>query len=96
MLNSDQIVEKGLLKLEQSKGKKAQVGYDLSLQEVKQIRQNPQDKIGVVLKNKTNLADYTKTEKVQLDGKVVKLYGVDILSTDDTQVYLASGGTDVM
>ena len=70
MLNSDQIVEKGLLKLEQSKGKKAQVGYDLSLQEVKQIRQNPQDKIGVVLKNKTNLADYTTTPKVQLDGNM--------------------------
>lgn len=70
MLNADQIVEKGLLKLEQSKGKKAQVGYDLSLQEVKQIRQNPQDKIGVVLKNKTNLADYTVTEKVQLDGSM--------------------------
>ena len=39
MLNADQITEKGLLKLEQSKGKKAQVGYDLSLQTVKQIRQ---------------------------------------------------------
>jgi deoxycytidine triphosphate deaminase len=70
MLNSDQIVEKGLLKLEQSKGKKAQVGYDLSLQTVKQIRQNPQDKIGVVLKDKTNLADYTETKKVQLDGNM--------------------------
>ena len=33
MLNADQITEKGLLKLEQSKGKKAQVGYDLSLKE---------------------------------------------------------------
>ena len=70
MLNADQIVEKGLLKLEQSKGKKAQVGYDLSLQTVKQIRQNPQDKIGVVLKDKTNLADYTVTQKVQLDGSM--------------------------
>lgn len=70
MLNADQIVEKGLLKLENSKGKKAQVGYDLSLQTVKQIRQNPQDKIGVVLKNKTNLADYTETKKVQLDGNM--------------------------
>ena len=70
MLNSDQIVEKGLLKLEQSKGKKAQVGYDLSLQIVKQIRQNPQDKFGVVLKNKTNLAIYTETKKVQLDGNM--------------------------
>ena len=35
MLNANQIVEKGLLKLENSKGKKAQVGYDLSLKEVK-------------------------------------------------------------
>jgi deoxycytidine triphosphate deaminase len=70
MLNADQIVEKGLLKLEQSKGKKAQVGYDLSLQTVKKIRQNPQDKFGIVLQNKTNLADYTETEKVQLDGNM--------------------------
>ena len=70
MLNSDQIVEKGLLKLEQSKGKKAQVGYDLSLQTVKQIRANPQDKIGVVLKNSTSLAGYSDIEKVQLDGNM--------------------------
>lgn len=70
MLNADQIVEKGLLKLEYSKGKKAQVGYDLSLQTVKQIRQNPQDKIGVVLKDKTNLADYTNVDKKQLDGNM--------------------------
>ena len=70
MLNSDQIVEKGLLKLEQSKGKKAQVGYDLSLQTVKQIRANPQDKIGVVLKNNTSLAGYSDVEKVQLDGNM--------------------------
>ena len=70
VLNSDQIVEKGLLKLEQSKGKKAQVGYDLSLQTVKQIRANPQDKIGVVLKNSTSLAGYSDIEKLQLDGNM--------------------------
>ena len=70
MLNADQITEKGLLKLEQSKGKKAQVGYDLSLQTVKQIRANPQDKIGVVLKNNTSLAGYSDVEKVQLDGNM--------------------------
>ena len=70
MLNADQIVEKGLLKLEQSKGKKAQVGYDLSLQTVKQIRANPQDKIGVVLRSSTSLAGYSDTEKVQLDGNM--------------------------
>ena len=69
MLNADQIVEKGLLKLEQSKGKKAQVGYDLSLQTVKQIRANPQDKIGIVLKNKTTLAGYSDVEKVNLEGE---------------------------
>ena len=70
MLNADQILEKNLLKLEYSKGKKAQVGYDLSLQTVKKIRQNPQDKFGIVLKNKTNLADYTATKKVKLDESV--------------------------
>ena len=70
MLNADQITEKGLLKLEQSKGKKAQVGYDLSLQTVKQIRANPQDKIGVVLKDSTSLAGYSDIKKVQLDGNM--------------------------
>ena len=70
MLNADQIIEKELLKLEQSKGKKAQVGYDLSLQTVKQIRANPQDKIGVVLRSSTSLAGYSDTEKVQLDGNM--------------------------
>jgi deoxycytidine triphosphate deaminase len=68
MLNADQIVEKGLLKLDHSKGKKAQVGYDLSLQTVKQIRQNPQDKIGKVLVNRTDLADYTLVQRTSVDG----------------------------
>ncbi len=31
MLNSQQIIDEGLLKLEHTKGKPAQVGYDLSL-----------------------------------------------------------------
>jgi len=70
MLNSGQIVEKGLLKLEQSKGKKAQVGYDLSLKEVNQIRQGSHGKIGVVLKDKTTLAAYTSIQKVQVDGNI--------------------------
>lgn len=68
MLNADNILDKRLLKLEHSKGKKAQVGYDLSLQEVKQLRANPQDKIGVVLASSTSLTDYTTIEKIQLDG----------------------------
>ena len=70
MLNADQIVEKGLLKLEHSKDKKAQVGYDLSLQTVKQIRQNPFDKIGKVLTSKTELADYTSVQKTSVDGSI--------------------------
>lgn len=37
MLNSQQILEEGLLILDNSKGKPAQVGYDLSLKEVKKI-----------------------------------------------------------
>ena len=63
MLNADQIVEKGLLKLEQSKGKKAQVGYDLSLQLVNKIGH-----VGKVLKDKTQLAAYEPIDKIQLDG----------------------------
>jgi deoxycytidine triphosphate deaminase len=72
MLNSNQIVDKGLLKLEQSKGKKAQVGYDLSLKEVNKIGYtDKQDgKIGKVLVDKTELATYTPMSKTSLDGKI--------------------------
>jgi deoxycytidine triphosphate deaminase len=63
MLNADQIVQQGLLKLEQSKGKKAQVGYDLSLQSVNKIGH-----VGYVLRDKTKLAAYEPIEKIQLDG----------------------------
>lgn len=70
MLNADQIVEQGLLKLEQSKGKKAQVGYDLSLKEVNKIgyTDKPGGRIGRVLKDKTILGTYTSVDKTQLDG----------------------------
>ena len=75
MLNADQIVERGLLKLEQSKGKKAQIGYDLSLKAVNKIgsrptssTKHPGDLIGKVLKEKTQLASYHPIEKIQLDG----------------------------
>ncbi len=37
MLNSQQILDEGLLKLELTKGKPAQVGYDLSLAKVNYI-----------------------------------------------------------
>jgi deoxycytidine triphosphate deaminase len=53
MLNSTQILEKGLLKLDNSKGKAAQIGYDLSVKEIKELRG-----IGRVNKDKTILPEY--------------------------------------
>lgn len=79
MLNADQIVERGLLKLEQSKGKKAQIGYDLSLKGVNRIGVSTAgaaynvdrgEKIGKVFKDKTELATYTPISKISLDGKI--------------------------
>lgn len=66
ILNAEQIIEKGLLKLEFTKGKPAQIGYDLSLKEVNRI--NSKDKIGKVLKDKTELATYQPQEIIHLDG----------------------------
>jgi deoxycytidine triphosphate deaminase len=79
MLNANQIVERDLLKLEQSKGKKAQVGYDLSLKEVNRIGVSAAGavynidrggKIGKVLKDKTELTAYNLISKISLDGKI--------------------------
>ena len=79
MLNADQIVEQGLLKLEQSKGKKAQVGYDLSLKEVSRIgistagaayNVDRGGKIGKVLINQTELTNYSPVSKTSLDGNI--------------------------
>lgn len=78
MLNSKQILEEGLLKLESSCGKPAQVGYDLSLKEVQQIstrdgihpamgRYTP-EKMGKVLKDKTELTNYYPLSPFKLDG----------------------------
>lgn len=77
MINAEQIVELGLLKLEHSKGKPAQVGYDLSLKEVNRIgtsiANNPfnvakDGNIGKVLKDKTILTTYTNIHPTKLDG----------------------------
>lgn len=79
MLNADQIEQQGLLKLEQSKGKKAQVGYDLSLKEVSRIGVSTAGaaynvyssvKIGKVLINQTELTNYTTVNKISLDGSI--------------------------
>ena len=78
MLNVKQIIEERLLKLEHTKGKPAQVGFDLSLKAVNKVGYNPQvnpetlektGKIGKVLKDKTELTDYTPVEKLNLDGR---------------------------
>jgi deoxycytidine triphosphate deaminase len=74
MLNAEQIIEQGLLKLDHTHGKPAQVGYDLSLKAVNKIgnRVGPNmysgGKIGKVLKDKTELTTYTPLDTTQVDG----------------------------
>jgi len=73
MLNAEQIIEKGLLKLDYTKGKPAQIGYDLSLKEVNKIGtvnvNGEPIKIGKVLKDKTQLTNYTPIALTNLDGE---------------------------
>ena len=74
MLNAKQIVDEGLLLLENTQGKPAQVGYDLSLKSVQKIGNRigynmfREGKIGKVLKSKTELTTYTPVESIKLDG----------------------------
>jgi len=74
MLNAKQIVDEGLLLLENTQGKPAQVGYDLSLKAVQKIGNRiggnfiVEGKIGKVLKDKTELTTYTSIESIKLDG----------------------------
>jgi deoxycytidine triphosphate deaminase len=76
MLNVKQIIEEGLLKLDETKGKPAQVGYDLSLKAVQKVGSsrviggtfNKDAKIGKVLKDKTELTTYLPIESIKLDG----------------------------
>lgn len=61
MLNAKQIIDEGLLKLEQTKGKPAQVGYDLSLKAVSKVGGYDglsDQRVGKVLKDKTELTNY--------------------------------------
>ena len=67
MLNSKQILEEGLLKLDNSKGKPAQVGYDITLKAVNKLESST--KIGKVLKDKTELCEYIPQELFPLEGK---------------------------
>ena len=70
MLNAQKILQEGLLKLENSYGKPAQVGYDLSLKQVNRIGNKGVNdpKIGRVLKDKTELSSYTPQGLMNLDG----------------------------
>jgi deoxycytidine triphosphate deaminase len=69
MLNSQQILDEGLLKLERTQGKPAQVGYDLTLKQVNSVGGRIIDgKIGKVLKDKTELTTYRPHELMNLDG----------------------------
>ena len=66
MLNAQQILDEGLLQLEKTHGKPAQVGYDLSLKQVNKLESF--EKIGKVLKNKTELMNYRPYPLMNLDG----------------------------
>jgi deoxycytidine triphosphate deaminase len=74
MLNAKQIVDEGLLLLENAKGKPAQVGYDITLKAVQKIGLKIGDntyrrgKIGKVLKDKTELTEYVPQDTIHLDG----------------------------
>jgi len=69
MLNAQQILDEGLLRLERAQGKPAQVGYDLTLKQVNIIGGRIVDgKIGKVLKDKTELTTYKPFPLMNLDG----------------------------
>jgi deoxycytidine triphosphate deaminase len=70
MLNAQQILDEGLLKLEHTHGKPAQVGYDLTIKQVNKVgyKAAPNSLIGKVLKDKTQLTDYTPQSLMNIDG----------------------------
>jgi deoxycytidine triphosphate deaminase len=74
MLNAKQIVDEGLLLLENTQGKPAQVGYDLSLKAVQKIGNKigynvfKDGQIGKVLKDKTVLTTYLSIDPIMLEG----------------------------
>ena len=77
MLNVKQVIDEGLLLLEHTQGKPAQVGYDLSLKAVQKVGNKISGgvynlsrggKIGKVLKDKTELTTYTPIDTIQLEG----------------------------
>jgi deoxycytidine triphosphate deaminase len=65
ILNAEQLLEQGLLNLDNAKGKPAQVGYDLSVKEINKVGGS----IGMVLVDKTVLNTHTPVDKINLEGK---------------------------
>ena len=74
MLNVKQIVDEGLLLLENTQGKPAQVGYDLSIKAINKIGNRigynmfKEGRIGKILKDKTQLTTYTAVDTIMLEG----------------------------
>lgn len=67
LLNSHDIINRNLLKLENSMGKPAQIGYDLS---VKNIFYHNDDTLGQILKDRTIVPEQTALKTVVLDNRV--------------------------
>ena len=69
MLNAKEILEEGLIVLDNAKGKPAQVGYDLSVQSIKSLMGR-----GAVLKNKTivNQLQSVPLVKQKIEGTEVE------------------------
>ena len=76
MLNAQQILDEGLLKLAYTHGKPAQVGFDLTIKAVNKIGSsrvvggtfNKDAKIGKVLKDRTELTTYIPLDTINLEG----------------------------
>ena len=65
ILSAEQLLEQGLLNLDNAKGKPAQVGYDLSVKEINKVGGS----IGKVLVDKTELNTHTPVEKSNMDWR---------------------------
>jgi len=65
MLNAKEILEEGLIVLDNAKGKPAQVGYDLSAKEIKITGGS----IGHVLTDKTVVGDLVDVDLVIMNGR---------------------------
>lgn len=65
ILNAEQIMEQGLITIDNAYGKPAQVGYDLSIKEVNRVG----GKVGKVLVDKTEVNQHSKVKKTFYEGK---------------------------